>query len=367
MIINKFHTSDGCAELFITLESKAVSSFKTEVNAVISELQTAIPENFKLVWVRFHASDIANQFAEIENESKKLSAMIAVTGQAPLSGAHLAVEAYAIEATASVKCDSNNLCRIDFENYTQIFFNADKLTGIGSYDQMAEEFAHAEQIIESNSGTIENNLQRTWIYCRDIDNNYAGLVSARRELFDQRGMTADTHYIASTGIEGQSYPHNRLVRMDSFALFGHSREQISYLHALENLSPTHVYGVTFERATRVIYGDRSHYYISGTASIDKDGKVMYLCDVEKQTERLLDNVEALLKEGGGSLADLRQAVIYLRDPADRGAVEKVMNKRLAANTARIMVRGSICRPTWLVEMDAIAVNKNGDANFKSLK
>ena len=367
MIINKFQTSAGCAELFIALESEAQSDFRREISSVVCELQTAIPANFKLVWIRFHASDIANQYAEIERAAKDLSAMIAVTGQAPLSGAHIAVEAYAVDMTGTIQCDDSNMCKLDFENYSQIFFNLDKVQSAGSYDQMAEEFAYAEKIIGSYSGTIENNLHRTWIYCRDIDNNYAGLVNARRELFAQRGMTADTHYISSTGIEGQSYPHDRLVRMDSFALFGHSREQISYLHALENLSPTHVYGVTFERATRIIYGDRSHYYISGTASIDKDGNVMYLCDVEKQTERLLDNVEALLAEGGGSLADLRQAAVYLRDPADRAAVEKVMARRLSADTARVMVRGSICRPTWLVEMDAIAVNANGRNCFKPLK
>ena len=154
--------------------------------------------------------------------------------------------------------------------------------------------------------------------------------------------------------------------MDNFALFGHKREQISYLYALENLSPTHYYGVTFERGTCITYGDRSHYYISGTASIDKEGNVMYLCDVEKQTERLLDNVEALLAEKNGKLSDLRQAVVYLRDPADKAEVERVMKKRLSPETALIMVRGSICRPTWLVEMDAIAVNANGNPEFKAL-
>ena len=104
----------------------------------------------------------------------------------------------------------------------------------------------------------------------------------------------------------------------------------------------------------------------GTASIDKEGNVMYLCDVEKQTERLLDNVEALLAEKNGKLSDLRQAVVYLRDPADKEEVESVMKKRLSPETALIMVRGSICRPTWLVEMDAIAVNANGNPEFKAL-
>ncbi|MBE6388193.1 MAG: hypothetical protein E7045_09070 [Lentisphaerae bacterium] len=366
MVINKFQTPGGCSELFIALESTGRETFKDEVTSALCELQTAIPSKFKLIWARFHVSDIANQYADIYSATREISAMISITGQAPLSGAHIAVEAYAIEADCTVECNDNSVCKIDFANYSQMFFNQEKLSSSGSYDQMYEEFNYAEELLKQYSGTLENNLQRTWIYCRDIDNNYAGLVKARRELFNDRGMVPDTHYISSTGIEGQSYPHDRLVRMDNFALFGHKREQISYLHALENLSPTYVYGVTFERATRIVYGDRSHYYISGTASIDKEGNVMYLCDVEKQTERLLDNVEALLAEGGGKLSDLRQAVVYLRDPADRAAVEKVMSRRLSADTARIMVRGAVCRPTWLVEMDGIAVNSNGDKQFGAL-
>ena len=141
MIINKFQTSVGCAELFIALESVNQSSFRNEITAVICELQTAIPSNFKLIWARFHVSDIANQYAEIESATRDLSAMIAVTGQAPLSGAHVAVEAYAVDMTGTIQCDDNSICKLDFENYSQIFFNLKNLQSSGSYDQMSEEFA----------------------------------------------------------------------------------------------------------------------------------------------------------------------------------------------------------------------------------
>ena len=122
MIINKFQTLSGCAELFIALESENKGSFRSEVSAVLCELKTAIPANFKLVWVRFHVSDIANQYAEIESLTHELSAMIAVTGQAPLSGAHIAVEAYAVDMSGTIQCDDGNICKLDFENYSQIFF-----------------------------------------------------------------------------------------------------------------------------------------------------------------------------------------------------------------------------------------------------
>ena len=38
----------------------------------------------------------------------------------------------------------------------------------------------------------------------NIDGNYKGVVEARREFFAEHGLTPDTHFIASTGIEGAS-------------------------------------------------------------------------------------------------------------------------------------------------------------------
>lgn len=344
-----------------TVEPRA--DFYAEVKELILQTLSEVPEGFTPVWFRFHVSDIANQEDILRRVLNDLDCRcaVAVTGQAPLCGAHAGLEAYF--SRNNVSYPEPGMTELGEKSYTHLFFNTRELTTRGSGPQMEEEFLQAEKIISSRGGNIPGNLQRTWIYCRDIDNNYADLVTARKNLFTERGMTADTHYITSTGIEGLAHPHYRLVRMDSMALFGHTPEQIQYLYAPEHLSPTHIYGVTFERATRIIFGDRSNYYISGTASIDKEGQVVHLQDVEKQTLRLLENVDALMKEGGGSLADLTQAVVYLRDPADYERVKKIIDSALPAATPRLIVRGSICRPTWLVEMDAIGVNANGDNRF----
>jgi hypothetical protein len=116
--------------------------------------------------------------------------------------------------------------------------------------------------------TLRNNTVRTWIYVRDVDNHYAGMVKARRELFDKIGLTSQTRYIASTGIEGKSADPHSLLTMDALSIGNIKEEQIVRMEALKNLSSTSVYGVTFERGTRLLFGDRSHIHISGTASID---------------------------------------------------------------------------------------------------
>ncbi|MCP4711411.1 MAG: hypothetical protein GY869_22555, partial [Planctomycetes bacterium] len=183
-----------------------------------------------------------------------------------------------------------------------------------------------------------------------VDNNYAGLVKARRELFQQYGLTEKTNYISSTGIEGQCEDPHRLIGMDSYCIFGLEAGQVEYMRALDHLSPTNVYGVTFERGTRIVFGDRSHYYISGTASIDKNGEIVHPGNVSSQTDRTIENISALLNNHDANLNDLKIAVVYLRDVNDAPLVEKRLQVLLPEDLPRLMVKAPVCRPGWLVEI-----------------
>ena len=353
-----FTPADGLAEAFVTLAGTPDADFRSEALSLLDRFR-ALAGNMRPVWLKFHLSDVTNQMPLLRPLLTGFGCSCCFIGQPPVNNAHIILEAWLLP-------DSVKQCgdRFELQNYTLNFFNTPEIAAKGSFDQMAAEFAAVKQKLAALGGNIPENLQRTWIYCRDVDNNYAGLVKARKNYFDRCNMTADTHYIASTGIEGQSEKFDRLVRMDSLAIYRHDRAQVQYLYALENLSPTHIYGVTFERGTRMIYGDRSHYYISGTASIDKDGKILHVGDVRTQTERVFDNIEALLAEGNGKLSDMKQAVVYLRDGADMNIVKEVVDRRMSPETGRIIVRGPVCRPGWLVEIEGIAVNAQGDKKFK---
>ena len=355
-----FTSNQGVTETFVALEGTRYNNFRAETEALLHKLEDEL-DGAKPVWIKFHVSDVVNQKKEIDDIMSDRRCLYSVIGQAPTNGSRVSLEAYALsDGDVSV---AESMVTVALKNYRLMYFHTPTLESKGSYDQMAEEFKAADQKLAAAGGTLEANLQRTWIYCRDIDNNYAGLVVARREHFARNGLTADTHFIASTGIEGKSDPFDRLVRMDSVALFGHQREQVTYMSALDHLNPTHEYGVTFERATRLTFGDRSRYYVSGTASIDKNGQIVHPGDVGRQAERMLENINALLSNYDASLADLKLAVVYLRDPADDAIVENILSKRLPADLPRIMVHGAVCRPGWLVEMEGVAVNGNGDASF----
>ena len=107
------------------------------------------------------------------------------------------------------------------------------------------------------------------------------MVKARKEVFITQNLTEKTHYIASTGIEGRHADPSVLVQMDSYAVDGLEPGQIQFLYAPTHLNPTYEYGVTFERGTAVTYGDRKQVFISGTASIDNRGEIVYPGDIVK--------------------------------------------------------------------------------------
>ena len=207
--------------------------------------------------------------------------------------------------------------------------------------------------LAKNGMNVAQNCVRTWIYVRDVDVNYSGIVKARRELFDGWGLTADTHYLASTGINGLNEVPSHLVCMDAYSVKGLKEEDVQYLHALENLSPTHIYGVTFERGTAIRFSDRTQILISGTASIDKNGKIVAEGDIRKQTERTFVNIDALLKEAGAGFEDIAQMIVYIRDTADYEQVRDYVETHFP-DIPKVITWAPVCRPGWLVEVECIA-------------
>ena len=243
---------------------------------------------------------------------------------------------------------------------TQIHSQNPKLC---SYEQTNQIFNNYLELLKGHNLTLEEHCLRTWFYVRDIDNNYAGMVEARNQVFENHQLTEKTHFIASTGIEGSFADPAISVMMDAYAVGGIKPEQIRFLEARENLNPTHEYGVAFERGTAVEYGDRRHIFISGTASINNKGQIVHVGDISGQTERTFENIKALLNEAGADINDLNSMIIYLRDVADYNGVETYISKHYST-IPYIIVLAPVCRPGWLIEIECIAIKpiKNDQFN-----
>lgn len=356
-----FEAEGGVSEyhLLLTLV-RAGGEFAAQVEAIHEGLGKLLldkgwGEN-SVVYRRYFLSDAANQ-TEILSSSltKEAGRNISVLQQAPANGSKIALWVY------------GQFGHRKEERYFRHFWTTQSRYMGGNSEQQTDFLltAYNRELLE-NQCAIGINCIRTWFFVRDIDVNYAGVVKARRTLFGQWGLNKDTHYIASTGIEGRSADPRSCVMLEAYAVSGLKPEQVSYLYALSHLNPTWEYGVTFERGVSILYGDRRQAYISGTASIDNKGNIVGRGDIVKQVFRMWENVEALLKEGGYVFEDVCQMIIYIRDSGDYITVKRLFDERFP-RIPRVIVLAAVCRSGWLVEMECIALKKQHNPEFRNFE
>ncbi len=312
-----------------------------------------------VVFRRLFCSDPTNQ-ADAINRSMLVDisdnpCAVSIVGQPPVGNAKIALWTYhLIDAMPLIKESTSNGINLHREQLVHCWTTNRAAPEVsGSYDQTDTLMNQYVRHLEAQQLTLSDHVMRTWFYVRDIDVNYAGLVSARRNLFTRHGLTADTHYIASSGIGGSTINPQALVTMDAYAIANLQPAQVRHLKALNHLSPTALYGVTFERATAIDYRDRRHIIVSGTASIDAQGKIVHTGNVRLQLERTLENIAALLAEGGATLGDMNHWIVYLRDANDAPLIRQLLHRRLG-NAPVVMVAAPVCRPGWLIEIEGMA-------------
>ncbi len=311
------------------------------------------------VMKRYFLSDSANQQSLMRQEQ---GVSVSYIQQQPMDGSKIAVWMYML-SDVKVEADGSGVV-VSHNGYTHLW-HMGLISPEGDSAQQTRNILESyERELARHGATLADNCVRTWFFVRDVDTQYHGLVEARKENFIAQGLTQETHYIASTGIGGSPANVKALVQMGSYAITGIQPEQQRYLYAPTHLNPTYEYGVTFERGTAVEYGDRAHVLISGTASIDNKGQVVYVGDVEKQTRRMWENVEALLNEADTTFEDVMQLVVYLRDTADYELVHEMFQERFP-DIPTVITLAPVCRPTWLIEMECIAVKHRNNPQFRA--
>lgn len=331
--------------------SQSGGSFSDQADDLSVQLQAwlsnqGISRN-DLRYSKVFLSDSFNQYENLKRSSLYRDFLAGhnctIVGQAPADGTKIAL---------LVKTGQD-----DGFLFQSLRLTPDDIQDDSSYLQTLTLFEHYINGLKEKGLNIRDHLIRTWIYVADIDDNYDGVVRARNDVFRRYGLTAETHFVASTGIGGYSQTRHAKVAIDFLTLPGVRTDQLKYLHATSRLNATQEYGVAFERGTCLMLPDKKMYYISGTASIDSKGNVLYLGQVEKQVERLLGNIGALLADGGATTGDVQYFIVYLRDFADRAVVAKYMQVHFP-HTPFILLHAKVCRPEWLVEMECIAEKNN---------
>lgn len=328
------------------------------------EVSSGLAGRPQAVMKRYFLSDAANQAGLVREINSDERSAVSIIQQPPLDGSKVALWAYLVSDIEPTSTQSGTSIVFKRGKYTHLWTGGLSNEEKNSQSQTALIFKRYIKRLSEFDMTLERDCTRTWFFVSDIDNRYSGMVRARNDVFDSCGMTCDTHFIASTGIGGVQQDPSIFVQMDACATGGLDNGQKHYLYASDHLNRTSEYGVRFERGTYIDYGDRRHIFISGTASIDHKGNIMHSGNIVNQTNRLLENIEALLKEADASFDDLAQVIVYLRDPSDFQIVRKICSERLPAKPL-VIVHAPVCRPGWLVEMECIGIKKTEYPEYDS--
>ena len=120
---------------------------------------------------------------------------------------------------------------------------------------------------------------------------------------------------------------------------------------------------SFSRALKMNFGDYKVLLISGTASVNEEGKPEHIGDFNAQTWRTYRNITNLLNAEDMSWHDVVRTTNYLRDiERDYAEFNKIRTSffnwlQLDPLPASTGIQARLCWETLLVEIEAWAVSK----------
>jgi enamine deaminase RidA (YjgF/YER057c/UK114 family) len=118
---------------------------------------------------------------------------------------------------------------------------------------------------------------------------------------------------------------------------------------------------SFSRGMRIDVNGVTILLISGTASVDEEGRTIHRGDFRAQTWRTFRNITKLLEAEGATWHDIVRTTCYLRDIErdykDFNEVRTAFYTALGLDPlpASTGIQARICREDLLVEIEAIAM------------
>jgi 2-iminobutanoate/2-iminopropanoate deaminase len=133
------------------------------------------------------------------------------------------------------------------------------------------------------------------------------------------------------------------------------------IHAPDVLNDARAYGSSFPRGLRLDFGGMTVLLISGTASIDENGKTVHLGDFGAQCWRTYRNIATLLDSEGATWHNVVRTTCYLRDiERDYDEFNRIRTSffnwvGLHPLPASVGIQARLCRSDLLIEIEAVAL------------
>jgi enamine deaminase RidA (YjgF/YER057c/UK114 family) len=186
---------------------------------------------------------------------------------------------------------------------------------------------------------------RTWIYLARLLDWYGEFNRVRSAAYREHRFD----FPASTGIQGRTGPGE--CAMDALLVEG---VDCRLIERTARQGPARAYGSAFARGVAIAHGGGATVHVSGTASIDAQGRSRHAGDPEAQSVEMLLDVGAVLAEAGMALADIRQATLFCKHEAAAAGYRRVHTLLSLPDFPTVVVGADVCRPELLVEMEAVA-------------
>jgi reactive intermediate/imine deaminase len=97
-------------------------------------------------------------------------------------------------------------------------------------------------------------------------------------------------------------------------------------------------------------------FVAGIVALDASGNIVGKGDIKAQTRQVLENIKELVAAAGGTLSDVTKTTVYLTDFGNYASMNEVYREYFTNSPpARATVKVELFNPSFLVEIDAIAV------------
>ncbi|HSB42558.1 MAG TPA: RidA family protein [Methylomirabilota bacterium] len=111
-------------------------------------------------------------------------------------------------------------------------------------------------------------------------------------------------------------------------------------------------------------------FVSGCVASDERGQTVGAGDIVAQTRQAHENIKRCLAAAGATFADVCKVTVYLKNIADRAAVNTVRQQYFGASrpASTLIEISQFVRPDLLIEIEAIAVvpeKKGGGSRGKA--
>ena len=112
------------------------------------------------------------------------------------------------------------------------------------------------------------------------------------------------------------------------------------------------YGSAFSRGAVIKNCDLSIIQLSGTASIDEQGKTIFIDDPEKQIRCTFEKIAALLSQEQITLQDLCSACVFVKNAEYEALFKQIAKEYNLEDWPAITMVADVCRDDLLFEIDA---------------